>query len=295
MGTLRVWRNRLGLSFFTFCLIGVSGCGGSSEESAPDPLTGVETRPSSPSSSVLAGREIGMIVTGKGANDSNRSLEVLEQQIFSFLSALREVYDRERAQEPSLLGSLEVQMTIEPGGRVSDLRFPSSRIVSEKLLSAIFDEMRAWTFPPAEESVQLRYRLLLIPPGIDHASILLWEKHLGTLRAAERAVERPATITTLAPSPELTAEPSLATPEPEPEMATASDTAPGWYRVTRPTTLYAAPREASDIVSILRPGTRVHVVGIAAGDWLEVRSVTDRPPGFLHRADAVLESEWEGQ
>src|SRR5262249_41933921 len=92
--------------------------------------------------SVLAGKELGVGITGKGAEGSARSLDVLEQQILSFLPQLQEVYDQEREQDPNLMGSLDVNLTIAPGGGVSDLRFPLQRITDEKLIAAVFDQIQ---------------------------------------------------------------------------------------------------------------------------------------------------------
>jgi hypothetical protein len=243
---------------------------------------------------VLAGKELGMVVTGKGALAPSRSLDVLEQQILSFLPQLQEVYERERELDPGLVGSLEISMTIAATGEVSDLRFPLTRVSSDKLLSTVFDRMRAWTFPPAEDQVQLRYTLLFVPSGVDQASILLWEKQLGNRTVMDRSGEahRPVAVAA-APAPAPVKKPSReARPRPRrPETASSrprpSETpTPGWYRVTGPTMLYAEPSPAAEVVTQLRPGTRVRVVAVREGAWLEVRSVSNRPPGFLRREDA---------
>ena len=60
----------------------------------------------------------------------------------------------------------------------------------------------------------------------------------------------------------------------------------GWYQIKRSTALRAEPRTSAALVVLLKPGTRVRVVGIVSGTWLEVRSVSNRRPGYLHRADA---------
>lgn len=304
-------RNGVWLSILLLLLIGMTGCGGSQEEPPP----GLSSAPSSsapgatlpqgkemeasdesrqpgfPSSrgSVLANKELGMVVTGEGATDSNRSLDALEDQILSFLPELREIYERERAQDPGLMGSLDVNITIESGGAVSDLRFPTRRVSSEKLITAVFDRMRAWSFPPANEQVQLRYTLLFVPPGVDQASIVFWEKHLGTRTVMDQETKSPAdVVAAIAPVP-----PTKPPAKVAPRIETAGaerEFAVGWYRVTRPTSLYAAPRDASEVVSRLQPGMRVRVVNLAAGEWLEIHSITNRPPGFLRREDAMPES-----
>src|SRR5215203_1756659 len=148
---------------------------------------------------ILAGRELGMVVTGIGVDNEARSLDALEDQLLSFLPQLQEVYDHERVEELGLMGSLDVQITIEPNGEVSDLRFPIKRVSSEKLTTAVYDHMRGWIFSPAESPVDLRYRLLFVPPDFETASILAWEKQLAGRVVFERG-EGNASPPSLAPS-----------------------------------------------------------------------------------------------
>ncbi|HEV8711449.1 MAG TPA: SH3 domain-containing protein, partial [Candidatus Binatia bacterium] len=308
---------RGGLAILFLSLIVVFGCGGSREESpttlatapgrppaeAPPPESeaGQTLVPSSTSlapeephgslssalslrASVLAGKALGMVITGKGAEESARSLDVLEQQVLSFLPQLQEVYDQEREQDPNLMGSLDASMTIAPGGGVSDLRFPLRRVSSEKLIATVFDRMRAWGFPPADKEVQLRFRLLFVPPGVDQASILTWEKQLGSHALADHSGES-RVATAASPAPAKKVFPRISSPV-SPTSRTAEATrvpVTGWYRVVSPTMLRAAPRDSAEVVTRLRPGTQVRVVGLVDGEWLEVRSVSNRPPGFLPR------------
>lgn len=309
-------RNGVRLSILLLLLISLTGCGGSQEElppglssapasSAPEATlprgkemeaSDESRKPAFPSSrgNVLANKELGMAVTGEGATDPNRSLDALEEQILSFLPELREIYERERAQDPGLMGSLDVNITIESRGAVSDLRFPTRRVSSEKLITAVFDRMRAWSFSPADEQVQLRYTLLFVPPGVDQASIVFWEKHLGIQTVTDHeAKSPPGVVDAMAPVP---AKKPPAKAAPRIETAEAGhEFVVGWYRVTRPTSLYAAPRDASEVVSRLQPGMRVRVVDLAAGEWLEIHSITNRPPGFLRREDAMPESGEEAE
>jgi Bacterial SH3 domain len=314
-----------GFGILFFLLTAVCGCGGSREEPPATPTTApgqpaVEAPPlenkagqpmapppaSTPSegphgslspslsshASVLASKELGMMVTGQGAGESARSLEVLEQQVLSFLSQLQEIYEQEREQDLGLMGSLDVSLTIAPEGVVSDLHFPLRRVTNEKLTAAVFDRMRAWSFPPADEQVQLRFRLLFVPPGVDQASILTWEKQLGGHVLVDRSEEsRVATVTSPAPAKKVSPRISPAvSPRPRVAEATRLPVA-SWYRVVSPTVLRAAPRDSSSVVARLHPGTRVRVTGMAGGEWLEVRSVSNRPPGFLHRGDARQERD----
>ncbi len=328
---MSMWSSRWGkdgVGIFLFLLIAACGCRRSSEEPSTSPAhvparpateaTGPESKagqppatvpsptpPAEPSgslsptfsshASVLASKELGMMVTGKGAGEPGRSLEVLEQQVLSFLPQIQDLYDQEREQDPGLMGSLDVSLTIAPEGGVSDIRFPQRRVSNERLIPVVFDRMRAWSFPPAEEKTQLRFRLLFLPPGVDQASILTWEKQLGGRAVEERSEER-RVATALPP---VTKRPSAqrAPAESPPPRATETTRASvvGWYRVTSPTVLRAAPRDSSGVVARLRPGTRVRVVGTEGAEWLEVRSVSNRPPGFLYRGDARPEGDKRGR
>jgi hypothetical protein len=263
---------------------------------------------------VLANKELGMAVSGQGAGSPERSLDVLERQVLTLLPELRAVYEQERAQDPALMGSLDVNMVIEPNGGVSDLRFPVKRVSHDRLTSVVFDRMRAWMFPPTDLPVQLRFTLLFVPPGMDDASILLWEKRLGSRPVIERIGESPTPIVAAAvpgkkPGEEVQKEKQANTPSTmrakptvaERRLATAKDsqtkkredTAPseitGWYRVLYPTALRSAPQSSARVIAQLRGGTRVRVVNVIRGQWLEVRSVSDRPPGFLWWEDAAPE------
>ncbi len=328
---MAMWSSREGkngVGIFLFLLITVCGCGGSSQEPstspahAPAPPATEATRPESkpgpplatlpsltppagpsgaPSptlsshASVLASKELGMVVTGKGAGEPGRSLDVLEQQILSFLPQLQDIYDQEREQDPGLMGSLDVSLTIAPEGEVSDLRFPQQRVSNERLTTAVFDRMRTWSFPPAVETSQLRFRLLFVPPGVDQASILTWEKQLGSHAVEEGSEERrvATAVPPVAKKPSARIAP-VKSPRPRATETTRA-TVVGWYRVTSPTVLRAAPRDSSGVVARLRPGMRVRVVGTGGAEWLEVRSINNRPPGFLHRGDARPEQDEGGR
>ena len=283
---------------------------------------------------VFAGQDLGMTLTGSGT--AGRSVADLEQHIAAFLPQIQELYVRELAHDASLMGSIDVKLAIEPNGAVSDLRFPDIRISSERLKTVVFDQMRGWVFPSAAEQVHLRYRLLLVPPDVDAGTILAWEtrtkrpRNGKTLRIAaapaltERssssraAVETPAASSRRTSASELASLPGIGKPPPipelegrvpaqdtetgaetravEPELESELDTVIGWYRVTHSTVLYNAPHEYADVVAQLRQGMRVRVVDIIEGEWLEIHSVTDRPPGYLrvqHAVpDATRQADW---
>ena len=169
---------------------------------------------------VVAGKNLGMIVSGVGSAASTRSLDVLEQRIQSFLRHLQAVYERERQKQLNLMGSVDVYLTIEPNGNVSDLRFPKARVSDERFLAALFDPITTWVFPPAEDTAHLRVTFLFVPPSFDLASVIAWERQVvPTSHAAQR---KPAATTVVAgavlPHPQATPSPTL-WPSPIPALA----------------------------------------------------------------------------
>ena len=272
------------------------------------------------SPAVFVGQGLGMTLTGPG--ESGRSLASLERNIQPFLPQLQAVYANELQQEPSLMGSLEVKLAIESNGTISDIRFFHMRLSGQRFKNAIFDHIRGWVFPQADKQVQLRSRVLFVPAGIDYTAILTWESYLngqaGTLERGERLriVTAPAPVTnalTSLPGSSVAGEESLessvvaavpklprapAIPELHGGLARAESTPDepvfdpyaqaGWYRVTRTTVLYRAPHDSSAVIARLHQGMRVQAVATiietdSGGEWLEIHSVTDRPPGFVRR------------
>jgi len=58
------------------------------------------------------------------------------------------------------------------------------------------------------------------------------------------------------------------------------------YEIVRPTRVFSAPSEHSQLVANIEPGTQVNVVDSRNG-WLEIRSKHGRPPGFIQKTAAV--------
>lgn len=69
--------------------------------------------------------------------------------------------------------------------------------------------------------------------------------------------------------------------------AASGGATPGTYQTTRPTTVYEAPSASAKVVANIDSGVPVNVVG-SNGEFLEVRSKSGKPPGFIRSADATL-------
>jgi predicted nucleic acid-binding Zn-ribbon protein len=92
-------------------------------------------------------------------------------------------------------------------------------------------------------------------------------------------------------------EPSAVSPPPKepaksvkasklPELAKQESPPAGTYEITRPSRVYAAPNELSQLIGEIEPGVRVNVVNTRDG-WLEIHSKHGRPPGFIRREVAT--------
>lgn len=83
--------------------------------------------------------------------------------------------------------------------------------------------------------------------------------------------------------------PRAAEPSPPPSRSGGARNAAelGVYQTLRPTSVYEEPSGSSRVLSQITKGTRVNVVR-SLGDWLEVRSKRDNPPGFVRRDDVTF-------
>lgn len=101
-------------------------------------------------------------------------------------------------------------------------------------------------------------------------------------RESERlAANKTASATKTAPRP---AEPS---PPASRSGGARSAAELGVYQTIRPTSVYEEPSASSRVLSQISKGTRVNVVR-SLGDWLEVRSKSNNPTGFVRRDDMTF-------
>jgi hypothetical protein len=94
----------------------------------------------------------------------------------------------------------------------------------------------------------------------------------GQLSLPDSAPQKPVAAAKSAPPPS------------SPSRRTATT---GIYETVRTTNVFAEASGSSRTVATIPEGTRVTVVG-DNGEWLEVRSKSGNPPGFIRRADATF-------
>jgi TolA-binding protein len=80
--------------------------------------------------------------------------------------------------------------------------------------------------------------------------------------------------------------PSAQTPAPAPTLPRRA-AEPGIYEVLRSTSVYEEPSSSARVLTRVERATQVTVVR-SVGEWLEVRSKYDNPPGFIRADDAMF-------
>jgi uncharacterized coiled-coil protein SlyX len=109
------------------------------------------------------------------------------------------------------------------------------------------------------------------------------QKLSRTARETERLAANKATAATRTAS-RPAAEPSTPTSR---SGGARSAAELGVYQTIRPTSVYEEPSASSRVLSQINKGTRVNVVR-SLGDWLEVRSKSNNPTGFVRRDDMTF-------
>jgi uncharacterized coiled-coil protein SlyX len=108
------------------------------------------------------------------------------------------------------------------------------------------------------------------------------QKLSRAVRETERlAANKAASATKTSPRP---GEPSPSSSRPGGARSAAEL---GVYQTLRATSVYEEPSASSRVLSQITKGTRVNVVR-SLGDWLEVRSRSNNPPGFVRRDDVAF-------
>lgn len=85
-------------------------------------------------------------VAGRAAKSQARSADAIEAMVNKHQDAIVDCYKRVARLNPNLKGSITVQFTIEPNGRVSAVRILQSTLHNTKVESCISRRIRSWRF-----------------------------------------------------------------------------------------------------------------------------------------------------
>ena len=111
------------------------------------------------------------------------------------------------------------------------------------------------------------------------------KKALGAAQQKLKAPQKPTGKVAAAPAPREIFVAKSVPPEPPPAARRPAET--GSYEIIRDTAVREKPSPAAREVALVQKGTIIDVVG-SQGDWLEVRSRYEKPPGYIRSNDARL-------
>ncbi|MEE8113972.1 MAG: AgmX/PglI C-terminal domain-containing protein [Nitrososphaerales archaeon] len=224
---------------------------------------------------VITAAELGLQVSGQGKDETNRSLMIIQQEVETNFPKLQEAYEAGRDLDQSLMGSLILTFNISPNGQTSDIHFHSTKVASTKLQESIWKLVQEWRFSQASKEVHISYPLLFLPPEVDTASIIAWER--ATVKLGSFATVTPKTVAKKTDPPsQPAAKPTSKKKKQKPKVPL------GMYTVHTSTQLRSRPSANAPVVAQLRYRIRVRVVR-AIGSYLEVHSRSGKPPGFVHK------------
>jgi hypothetical protein len=235
---------------------------------------------------VMVAQELGFTVKASrnaGEVDPTRISSMIEGQ----LQSLREIYRLESEKDPTLMGSMTVQFTINPSGEVSQVKEFASRIADVGFKKTVLAEISKWSFRdvPAD-NFTVNCPLIFVREGMDITTVAEWEKSLGQL-GDETALAKSTTQPGQQGKASETAKPvdgksaanvskvSFSTP-------TATKSAAPAYQIKYATSLRKEPSFSSVSVAKFSVGTKVTLLA-SRGQWLEVRAVDHVQSGFIRK------------
>jgi hypothetical protein len=207
----------------------------------------------------------------------------------SQLRDLREFYREQSERDPTLMGGMLLQLSVNSSGEVTHVKELVSRITDSEFAKAVLVEVSKWTFPEIiPETTTINCPLLFVREGMDITTVVQWEKTLGQF--TDKAVVAKM-------SAQLAHESQVA--ETKKRTAVAAKTAPASTKVKaeqilepksfsrlrqikHPTAVRAEPNFESTSVGKFTAGTKVNVIA-ASGDWVEVRADDTGLAGFIRK------------
>jgi hypothetical protein len=241
---------------------------------------------------VFLAQDLGFSV--RNAKDSVSDASKISARIESQLQGIRELYRQEVANNPTLAGGMTLQFNVAPSGEVSQVRELSSRLDDSDFKRAILAEVSRWSFTDiVDDDLTVACPLLFVHEGMDITTLVRWEKFLGNF-GDKAAMVRPAANPAPTQQAKATESPAAAagatktasvTPEKRGPTAGAAKE-PKEFQIKYPTALRKYPNFSSDSLITFTTGTKVSVLS-KQGDWLEVRSTSNGPTGFIRKEFVV--------
>jgi TonB family protein len=102
-------------------------------------------------------------VTGKAAKASGRSADEIGRLVDKHADAIENCYKKQVALNPNLEGSISLQFTIDPDGKVTNVRILDSTLRNKNVENCITSRIQSWRFQPInakEGSVTVRQKFI---------------------------------------------------------------------------------------------------------------------------------------
>jgi hypothetical protein len=222
---------------------------------------------------VIVAQDLGFKIKGskQTAADETKVIARIDGQ----LQKLRELYRQETARNPALMGSMTLQLSISPGGQVTQANEISSRMSDGDFKKAILTQVASWSFPDViTENTTINCPLLFVREGMDITTLVQWEKSVpldddkpvvnrpgNPTRAPELKPGQTAHTAAVATAPIRGDEAALRVPMVKPSV----------YQIKYATSLRSEPNFSSATVARFTIGTKISLLR-DRGDWLEVRT-----------------------
>lgn len=238
---------------------------------------------------VFLARELDFAVTNtKGEKLDDRRIAA---RVESQLQGIRNLYRVEIAKNPQLVGTLILQLSVNPAGQVNQVKEMTSRLNDAEFKQMVAGEAGKWSFADlVAEPVKVQTPLLFVKEGMDITTLVHWESWLAgapekLVAAPSAKPERTQQAKTAAPA---TSSAIVAKPAPAPgkTAAPAIVTEGEEVRIKYATLLRKGPNFAAPALTTFTIGTRVTVVN-RSRDWLEVRSQHTGQSGYIRKEFAV--------
>jgi len=207
----------------------------------------------------------------------------------SQLQGLREFYREESESDPSLMGGMLLQLSVNTSGEVIHVKELVSRITDTEFKQAVLAEVSKWTFPEIiAETTTINCALLFVREGMDITTIVQWEKTLGQFTeksAIAKMNAQAAQESQVADAKKRTPAVAKATPvsgKVKAEQNSEPKLFSRLYQIKHPTAVRAEPNFGSTSVGKFTAGTKVNVI-TASGDWVEVRADDTGLNGFIRK------------
>jgi hypothetical protein len=236
---------------------------------------------------VVLGQELGFWV--KNTKQSGVEDGTMIVRIEGQLQSLREMYRMESEQNPTLMGGMILQFTVNPDGEVSQVKEISSRITDVEFKKAVIAEVSKWSFQEiVSENLTVNCPLLFVREGMDITTLVQWEKSLGP-SSDTGALAKSSDVQSIQPSksrePVKPIGPGTKPVAARSEKATPTTSAKPdvrAYQIKYDTSLRKEPSFTSSSVAKFSTGTKVSVLS-SHGDWVEVRANETASSGFIRK------------